>query len=46
MIQITGLKAPAETSESATNLTAIKTKPSTTPYRGPGELSISLSDLA
>ncbi|KAF8625487.1 hypothetical protein AX15_005352 [Amanita polypyramis BW_CC] len=33
---ITGLKSAAETSSNATNLFAIKTKSSTTPYRPPG----------
>ncbi|KAJ8473884.1 hypothetical protein ONZ45_g8592 [Pleurotus djamor] len=33
---ITGLKAPAGTAVETNNLTALKTKPSTTPYRPPG----------
>ncbi|THU78255.1 PEBP-like protein [Dendrothele bispora CBS 962.96] len=33
---ITGLKAPAQSSDKTGNLTALKTKPSTTPYRPPG----------
>ena len=35
-LQITGLKAPAVTSNSAEALNALKTHPSTTPYRPPG----------
>ncbi|KAF8654632.1 hypothetical protein AX16_003513 [Volvariella volvacea WC 439] len=33
---ITGLKSPARGTSEVANLTAIKTKPSTTPYRPPG----------
>ncbi|KAK1225807.1 hypothetical protein PQX77_011218 [Marasmius sp. AFHP31] len=33
---ITGLKSPAESSSETENLVALKTKPSTTPYRPPG----------
>ncbi len=35
-MQITGLKSPAITSNSAEALNALKTHPSTTPYRPPG----------
>ncbi|THU88164.1 hypothetical protein K435DRAFT_782152 [Dendrothele bispora CBS 962.96] len=35
---ITGLKAPAQSSDKTGNLTALKTKPSTTPYRPPAFL--------
>ena len=35
-MQITGLKSPAVTSNSAEALNALKTHPSTTPYRPPG----------
>ncbi|KAH8096903.1 PEBP-like protein [Cristinia sonorae] len=33
---ITGLKSPADTASKTSNLTALKSKPATTPYRPPG----------